>query len=133
MGRTLPSADHTWRRRARVPAREPDIAATDFDVGFLVGVLASAGHFGGDAKQPHVTLRMHTDHAALFAWLVRRFGGKLYGPYRHGGRMYYQWMARGAHLREVLVPLFERHLTPDLDLKAWDRFQVMKRRYRIVT
>jgi hypothetical protein len=102
----------------------------DFDTGFLVGLLVGEGHFGGDGRQPHVTLRMHTDHEALFRWLERTFpGSRLYGPYHHGGRSYFQWMARGGFLRDVLVPLLDARLRPELDAKSWDRFQEMKRRY----
>lgn len=105
---------------------------TPFEVGVLVGVLVGEGHFGGDGRQPHVTLRMHTDHERLFRWLETTFpGGKLYGPYHHGGRSYYQWMARGAFLRDELVPLLDRHLPAELDGKAWDRYQAMKRKYRL--
>lgn len=105
-------------------------APADFDVGFLVGILVGEGHFGGDGRQPHVTLRMHTDHKALFDWIMEHFpGGKLYGPYHHGGRKYYQWMARGAFLREHLVPLLDRHLNEQLDAKAARRFREMKARY----
>ena len=70
------------------------------------GVLVGEGHFGGDGRQPHVTLRMHVRHERLFRWIEERFpGGRLYGPYHHGGRDYYQWMARGEYLRETLLPL----------------------------
>lgn len=104
----------------------------DFETGYLLGVLVGEGHFGGDGKQPHITLRMHTDHENLFRWLQSRLPeGKLYGPYDHSGRRYYQWMARGPFLRDQLVPLLDRHLTPELDGKAYDRFQEMKRRYRL--
>lgn len=103
-----------------------------FEEGFLVGLLVGEGHFGGDGKQPQVTLRMHTDHEALFHWLVAHLpGSKLYGPYHHGGRSYYQWMARGAFLRERLMPLLERRLSEDLDRKAFERFRAMKERYRL--
>lgn len=107
---------------------------TDFEIGFLVGVLVGEGHFGGDGKQPQVSLRMHTDHQALFEWLVAKLpGGRLYGPYDHGGRKYFQWMARGEFLREELVPLLDRYLVPELDLRTFGRYQEMKRRYRIGT
>jgi hypothetical protein len=103
---------------------------TDFDAGFLVGILVGEGHFGGDGKQPQVTLRMHTDHAALFAWLETKLPeARLYGPYHHGGRSYYQWMARGKVLREQLVPLLDARLAPELDGRAWERYQAMKSRY----
>jgi len=105
---------------------------SDFDIGYLLGLLVGEGHFGGDGRQPHVTLRMHTDHEALFLWIQEKFpGGKLYGPYHHGGRSYYQWMARGAYLRETLLPLLEAHLSPELDQKAYSRFVEMKKRYRL--
>jgi len=105
---------------------------SDFDIGFFVGILVGEGHFGGDGKQPQVTLRMHTDHRALFVWLETMFpDAKLYGPYHHGGRSYYQWMARGRALREEILPLLEAHLRPDLDGKAWRRFQQMKERYAL--
>ena len=107
-------------------------SSADFRAGFLVGVLVGEGHFGGDGRQPQITLRMHTDHRALFDWLMVHFpGGKLYGPYDHGGRRYYQWMARGAFLKETVVPLLDRHLTEDLDGKAARRFSEMKARYSL--
>jgi len=105
---------------------------TEFEIGMLLGVLIGEGHFGGDGRQPHVTLRMHTDHEALFRWLEKTFpGGRLYGPYHHGGRHYFQWMARGVFLRKELVPLLEQFLTAELDNKAFTRFQAMKERYRL--
>ena len=98
----------------------------------LVGILIGEGHFGGDGRQPHVTLRMHTDHEALFRWLEKTFpGGRLYGPYHHGGRSYFQWMARGAFLREKLVPLLDQHLVAKLDGKSFARYRAMKKRYRL--
>lgn len=105
---------------------------SDFDVGFFLGILVGEGHFGGDGRQPQITVRMHTDHERLFRWLERTFpGGKLYGPYDHGGRRYFQWMARGAYLRQELIPLLDRHLQPDLDARAHGRYQQMKEKYRL--
>lgn len=73
---------------------------------------------------------MHTDHELLFRWLERVFpNGKLYGPYHHGGRSYFQWMARGDFLRNELIPLLDRYLTPDLDGKSTARYLEMKQRY----
>lgn len=110
--------------------KQPEIG--EFETGFLVGLLVGEGSFGGDGRQPQVTLRMHTDHEALFRWLETTFpDSRLYGPYHHGGRSYFQWMARGAFLREVLVPILDARLNPDLDGKAWQRYQEMKRRYRL--
>lgn len=99
--------------------------------GFLLGILVGEGHFGGDGRQPHVTLRMHTRYEALFHWLVRTIpGGRLYGPYTHGGRSYYQWMIRGAALRDELVPLVRTNADL-LDPHTASRFDEMCARYGI--
>lgn len=104
--------------------------AGDFEEGVLVGVLLGEGHFGGDGRQPHVVLRMHVRHEALFHWIDQNFpGGRIYGPYTHGGRNYLQWMARGVYLRDELMPVLERRLSPELDGQSWDRFVQMRRRY----
>jgi hypothetical protein len=74
---------------------------------------------------------MHTRHEAIFRWLERTFpGGRLYGPYTHGGRSYFQWMARGEYLRNELAPLIQhnRHLFDDY---AGGRFDAMCQRYAI--
>jgi hypothetical protein len=108
------------------------LAASPFELGVLVGILVGEGHFGGDGRQAQITLRMHVRHERLFRWLMARFpGGRLYGPYHHGGRSYYQWMARGAFLREVMVPVLDRHLTAELDERTFARYSTMKARYRL--
>jgi hypothetical protein len=103
---------------------------SDLDCGVFVGLLVGQGSFGGDGKQPQVTLRMHTRHEALFRWLMDRFPTtRLYGPYHHGGRSYYQWMARGAALVHDVLPVLEAHLSPSLDQHAAERFSAMCARY----
>ncbi len=102
----------------------------DFDEGLFVGVLVGEGHFGGDGRQPQVTLRMHTRHEALFEWLMARFPRtKLYGPYHHGGRSYYQWMARGRALVEDVLPVLDARLSPSIDAYAARRYGEMLERY----
>jgi hypothetical protein len=103
----------------------------DLAVGFLLGLLVGEGHFGGDGRQPQVTLRMHTRHEQIFEWLRRTYpGSALYGPYHHGGRSYYQWSARGRYLREVIVPLVQRYRAL-LDEYTAARFDTMCERYTI--
>ena len=102
----------------------------DFDEGLFVGILVGEGHFGGDGRQPQVTLRMHTRHEALFRWIMERFPRtKLYGPYHHGGRSYYQWMARGRALVEDVLPVLEARLSPGIDGYAAERYADMVERY----
>jgi hypothetical protein len=93
-------------------------------------VLVAGASFGGDGKQPQVTIRMHTKHEALFGWLMQRFPeARLYGPYHHGGRSYYQWMARGTALVRDVLPLLEARLHSGLDGPAAERFAEMCERY----
>jgi hypothetical protein len=100
------------------------------DEGIVVGLLIGEGHFGGDGKQPQVTLRMHVRHEALMRWLAGRFPrSRLYGPYHHGGRHYFQWTARGDALVADLLPILERHMTPELDRHAHERLTAMLERY----
>jgi hypothetical protein len=73
---------------------------------------------------------MHVRHEALFRWLMERFPRtRLYGPYHHGGRSYYQWMVRGRALVDDLLPLLEEMLVPGLDAHACARFGAMVERY----
>ena len=46
-----------------------------FASGLILGLLVGEGHFGGDGKQPQVTLRMHIRHEPLFRWLVQEVPG----------------------------------------------------------
>jgi hypothetical protein len=104
---------------------------TDFEEGFLVGILVGEGHFGGDGRQAQVTLRMHVRHEELFQWLLSIVpDSKLYGPYHHGGRSYYQWMARGKALREGLLPILFRHLDM-MDAHIRERIEEMTSHYRL--
>jgi hypothetical protein len=106
----------------------PDLSP--LDRGILAGVLIGEGSFGGDGRQPQVTLRMHTRHEALFRWLEQRFPRtKVYGPYHHAGRSYYQWMARGRALVEDVLPVIDDVVTPDVDAHAAERLRQMCERY----
>jgi hypothetical protein len=101
-----------------------------FEEGVVVGLLVGVGSFGGDGKQPQISLRMHIRHEAMMKWLIERFPStRLYGPYHHGGRSYYQWMARGPALVHEVLPVLERYLQPALDGYAAERLTAMVERY----
>jgi hypothetical protein len=119
------------RRAAVDEARRHPIEERPFELGVLLGVLVGEGSFGGDGRQPSITVRMHVRHEALFRFLVRVLpGSRLYGPYRHSGREYFQWLVRGEALRAV-VPVLDRHLTEEIDAHAARRFARMKELYRL--
>jgi hypothetical protein len=72
---------------------------------------------------------MHTRHETLFRRLLEIVpGSRLYGPYHHSGRSYFQWLARGPALR-ALVPILDAHLHPELDGHAAERYSRMKETY----
>jgi hypothetical protein len=103
---------------------------SEFDRGLFIGLLIGEGSFGGDGKQPQVTLRMHVRHEAIFLWLMERFPTtRLYGPYHHGGRSYYQWMARGTALVRDVLPLLEEAIGVGIDGHASERLETMLQRY----
>ena len=104
----------------------PDL--TDFERGVLVGLLIGEGSFGGDGRQPQVTLKLHVRHEPLLRWLAAAFPrSRLYGPYHHGDRHFFQWMARGACLAEDVLPLLEE--TGRFDPHAAQRIASMREKY----
>ena len=109
-------------------SREYEI--TDVERGLITGLFIGEGHFGGDGKQPQITLKMHIRHEAIFRWLQGLFPrARLYGPYHHDGRSYFQWMARGAALAEDVLPVVESVLTDEIDAHVSARIRGMRGRY----
>ena len=84
------------------------------------------------------TVSLHSNTYQVEPALVGRKVELVFSPFnleaievRHGGRSYYQWMARGEFLRERLIPLLARHLTAELDPEAHARFRAMRERYGV--
>lgn len=110
--------------------KAPQPQLSDVERGLVAGILIGEGHFGGDGKKPQITLRMHVRHEALFHWLQDRFPrARLYGPYNHGGRHYYQWMARGPALVEDVLPVVEAVLSDGVDSHVSERIREMRAQY----
>jgi hypothetical protein len=103
---------------------------TDTERGLVAGILMSEGSFGGDGKQPHVILRKHVRHETLVRWMVERFPrSRLYGPYHHGDRSYFQWVARGPALVEDVLPVLDELIVPEVDAHAAARLAELHERY----
>ncbi|HEV3157704.1 MAG TPA: hypothetical protein VGZ00_10200 [Candidatus Baltobacteraceae bacterium] len=103
-----------------------------FEEGLLLGVLIGEGHFGGDRRQPQITLKMHVRHEPLLRHFLHHWpGARLYGPYDHDNRHYFQLMFRGAILRYRLVPLLSRLPWEAIDPHTHARFLAMLERYQI--
>ena len=103
-----------------------------FEEGFLIGILVGEGHFGGDGKKAQITLRMHVRHEKIFLWLIEKFpASKLYGPYLHGGRNYYQWMARGNFLKDEILPIIHKNFDI-IDDHTKNRINEMCQKYKLL-
>ena len=101
-----------------------------FDAGFVLGVLVGEGHFGGDGRQPQITLKLHVRHEKLLRYILTVCaGGRLYGPYHHGERHYFQLMYRGTALRDVVVPFLDGLPWAQIDPHSFERYSAMKARY----
>ncbi len=85
------------------PQRQPPPPADSdgFELGVLVGLPMARGPMGRQAVRPA----------------------------HHDGRSYYQMDGARHYLRETLIPLLDRTLSPELDAPSYQRYQAMKERY----
>lgn len=103
---------------------------TDYQKGFILGLLIGEGHFGGDGKQPQIALLMRVRHLPVLQWVHRMLpGGQLYGPYYYSGRRSYQLVFRHSYLRQVVVPMLQRLPWCQVDPHSYGRFLAMVERY----
>jgi len=104
-----------------------------FGKGLLLGILIGEGHFGGDRLQPHVTVKVGAARRRLLEWLLDQCpGARLYGPYKHDGREFWQLMVRGNALRYRLIPLLDSLPWAEIDPATHERYLSMKRRYGLM-
>lgn len=104
----------------------------DTERGFFLGLLVAHGHFGGDGRQAQVSIKLHVRHEAMLRRLAGLVAGsRLYGPYHHGGREYFQLMFRGVALRDSIVPLLESIEWRTIDPYVHERYERMKARYAL--
>lgn len=101
---------------------------TDRERGIIIGLLVTQASIGGDGKAPHVILKLHVRHERLLRWLADRIPrSRLYGPYHHGDRHFFQWVARGPALVMDLLPLLEEAAA--LDAHAAERIDALRTNY----
>ena len=103
---------------------------SEFERGLIVGLLVGEGSFGGDGRQPQIVVKMHVRHERLLRWLTGAIpGSKLYGPYSHAGRHFFQWMARGQVLAREVLPILDEAGFDLIDDHAAARLAKMRERY----
>lgn len=93
------------------------LSVDPFSLGYAMGLIVGEGSFTGDRQQPSLEIRTHRRDLEPLENVRRILGGRIFGPYAHGGRSQYVYMLRGRELREALGLLHE-HLPA-----SWKRIQ----------
>jgi hypothetical protein len=88
-----------------------------FDLGYAMGLIVGEGSFTGDRQQPSLEVKGHRRDTEPLEHLQKVLGGRVFGPYAHGGRNLYAYMLRGRELRDAL-PIIQKHLPT-----SWKRVQ----------
>jgi hypothetical protein len=88
-----------------------------FGLGYAMGLIVSEGSFTGDRTQPSLELRLHRRDVEPLEHVQRLLGGRVFGPYTHGGRSLYVYMLRGRELKSA-IPILQTHLP-----SSWKRVQ----------
>ena len=89
-----------------------------FALGYAMGIIVAEGSFTGDRSQPSLEVKLHPRDIEPLEHLKRTLGGRIFGPYAHGGRNVYAYMLRGQDLRSSLS-LIDEHLPA-----SWKRAQL---------
>jgi hypothetical protein len=99
-----------------------------FALGYALGLVAGEGSFTGDRQQPSLEIRMHRRDMESLEDVRRVLGGRIFGPYIHGGRQLYVYMLRGRELKDAL-PVIEEHLPNSWKRVQFDAWRVKYREY----
>ena len=94
---------------------------SEFDAGFICGLVAGEGCFTGDRKQAVLAIKLHQDDPEPLKFIQEKLGGKIYGPYCHDGRRYLFWRLMGKSLYAAL-PLFAERLPPSRKREQFTRW-----------
>jgi hypothetical protein len=98
---------------------------SEFDLGFIMGLVIGEGSFTGDRHRAELAIRLHESDPEPLRLIQMTLGGRIYGPYCHGGRRYFHWSLSGKALYDA-VPIFEERLPPS---RKRDQFLVWIEKY----
>jgi hypothetical protein len=82
---------------------------TDFEIGYIMGLIVGEGSFTGDRKKGWLSIKLHMNDPAPLLEAQRVLGGRIYGPYHNNGRHFLHYRLYGRELVEAL-PLFKKYL-----------------------
>lgn len=88
------------------------IELTDFEKGYIAGLIVGEGSFTGDTKRngyfmPSIVVKMNDDDTEPTRFLFEKLGGKYYGPYIYGIRHFCQWCIRGKAALDLIPIMLE--------------------------
>lgn len=90
-------------------ARATFAPMTDFEVGFVMGLIVGEGSFTGDGKTYAMEIKMHANDPEPIQYVQRVLGGTIYGPYTRNKREFWHYLLRGFEMRKH-IRLFYQHL-----------------------
>jgi hypothetical protein len=104
---------------------------TEFEMGFVIGLIVGEGSFTGDKKQPSLCVRMGSNDPQPILTLHKHFGGKVY----HYTRLYkdgkvrdiYDYLLRGVELKRS-IKFFNDHL---VESRKRDQFENWLDKYNL--
>ena len=109
--------------------------SSEFILGYAVGLIVGEGSFTGHGSDACLAVKLHRRDPKPLRSLQSAFGGKIYGPYCHGGREYRTWVLRGDDLYDAL-PIISQWL-PDshkrIQMEEWAKkfgFLCRRRAYK---
>jgi hypothetical protein len=99
-----------------------------FALGYCMGLIVGEGSFSGDKQHPVLVVGLHAADPQPLLDLQSVFGGTIYGPYEHNGRVFRRWHLRGWQLLEAL-PYFDRWLPPSRKREQYEAWKIKYARY----
>ncbi len=81
---------------------------TEFEIGYLTGLVVGEGSFTGDRHQYYLTIKLHESDIQPLLTVKNLLGGRIYGPYENDGRRFWVYRIRARQIRAHLRLFYER-------------------------
>lgn len=81
---------------------------TEFEIGYLMGLVVGEGSFTGDRKQYCLSIKLHESDLQPLLAVKRLLGGRIQGPYNHDSRRFWIYRIGSRQVRAHLRLFYER-------------------------
>ena len=81
---------------------------TEFEIGYLMGLVVGEGSFTGDRRQYCLSINLHESDIQPLIMVKRLLGGRIHGPYEHAGRKFWSYRIGDHQVRAHLRLFYER-------------------------